>query len=106
MSTNLVLFYGIIVSLVVFLSILVYIVNNLLKKVELYEDIIQDQTKYLNNLSSLVETSDKYLKQLDERGVFQSDDEIGTFFNNLKGVQEELNKFKLPSTYGKEEIQS
>ena len=106
MTINPILFSGIVVLLVAILIILVYIINNLLKKVELYEDIIEDQTKYLQNLDNFIEDSDKYLKKLDERGVFQSDDEVGTFFNNLKAVQEELNKFKLPSTYGKEEIQS
>ena len=106
MTINPVLFSGIVVVLVALLIILVYIINNLLKKVELYEDIIEDQTKYLKNLSTLVEESDQYLKKLDERGVFQSDDDVGTFFNNMKKVQDELNKFQLPSAYGKEEIQS
>ncbi len=106
MTIDPLLFSGIIGSLVAFSIILVYIINNLLKKVELYEDIIEDQTKYLKNLSNLIEESEEYLKKLDDRGVFQSDDEIGTFFNNLKAVQDELNKFKLPSSYGKEEIQS
>ena len=82
MTINPVLFSGIVVFLVAILIILVYIINNLLKKVELYEDIIEDQTKYLQNLDTFIEDSDKYLKKLDERGVFQSDDEVGTFFNN------------------------
>ena len=106
MTINPILFSGIIVVLVALLIILVYIINNLLKKVELYEDIIEDQTKYLNKLSTTVKEGDKHLKTLDERGVFQSDDEIGEFFNQLKEVQSELNKFKLPLNYGKEEIQS
>ena len=106
MTINPTLFYIITVSLVALLLILVYIINNLLKKVELYEDIIEDQTEYLKNISTTVEEGDKHLKTLDERGVFQSDDEIGEFFNQLKEVQSELNKFKLPLNYGKEEIQS
>src|SRR6056300_1318965 len=104
MEINTTFFYIIISILVAFLVILIYIVNNLHKKVELYEDIIEDQTQYLKKLSEIVEESDKYLNTLDERGVFQSDDEIGEFFNKLKEVQNELNKFKLPSTYGTEEI--
>jgi hypothetical protein len=106
MTINPTLFYIITVSLVALLLILVYIINNLLKKVELYEDIIEDQTEYLKKISTTVEEGDKHLKTLDERGVFQSDDEIGEFFNQLKEVQSELNKFKLPLNYGKEEIQS
>ena len=62
MTINPVLFSGIVVFLVAILIILVYIINNLLKKVELYEDIIEDQTKYLQNLDTFIEDSDKYCK--------------------------------------------
>ena len=106
MTINPLLFSGIIVFLVAFIIILLYIINNLLKKAELYEDIIEDQTKYLQNLSSLVEESDQYLKKLDERGVFQSDDEVGEFFTNMKKVQDDINRFSLPTDYAKEKIQS
>ena len=105
MTINPILFSGIVVFLVAILIILVYIINNLLKKVELYEDIIEDQTKYLQNLDTFIEDSDKYLKKLDERGVFQSDDEIGFFFEQLKEVQEELDRYMLPQNYGKEEVE-
>ncbi len=105
MEINSTLFYIIVTVLVAFFIFTVYIIGNLLKKVELFEDIIQDQTKYLQKLSILVKESDKHLKNLDEQGVFQSDDEIGAFFNVLKRLQTELNKFKLSSNYGKEEIQ-
>lgn len=106
MEINSTLFYIIITVLVAFFIFTFYIIGNLLKKVELFEDIVQDQTEYLQKISTLVQESDKHLKNLDERGVFQSDDEIGVFFNVLKRLQIELNKFKLPSNYGKEEIQS
>ena len=105
MTINPVLFSGIVVFLVAILIILVYIINNLLKKVELYEDIIEDQTKYLKNLDTLVEDSDKYLKKLDERGVFQSDDEVGLFFESMKSIQEELDRYMLPQNYGKKEVE-
>jgi hypothetical protein len=91
--------------LVAFTVFNLYLIRNLLIKFELYEDIIQDQTEYLQKLSTLIKQSDKHLKQLDERGVFQSDDELGEFFNQMKAVQKELSKFELPQSYGKEEIQ-
>ena len=65
--------------LVAFTIFNLYLIRNLLIKVELYEDIIQDQTEYLQKLSTLIKQSDKHLKQLDERGVFQSDDELVNF---------------------------
>jgi CHASE3 domain sensor protein len=56
-------------------------IRNLLIKVEKYEDITVDQTNYLQNISDLIKDSQKHLQSLDERGVFQSDDEVGYFLN-------------------------
>ena len=77
--------------------------RNLLVKVEKYEDVVQDQVQYLQNISKTVTESQKHLQNLDERGVFQSDDEVGFFFEQLKTVQEELNRYMLPENYGKKE---
>jgi len=66
------LVYQIIITiLVVFLIILGYILRNLLIKVEKYEDVVQDQVRYLQNISDTISESEKHLKTLDERGVFQ-----------------------------------
>tara|TARA_R110000868_G_scaffold269576_1_gene528906 strand:+ start:1567 stop:1872 length:306 start_codon:yes stop_codon:yes gene_type:complete len=98
--------YILITLLVVFSGILSYIVYNLLKKVERYEDVTLDQTKYLQDISNIIAESQKHLNTLDEKGVFQADDEVGEFFNQMKAVQSELDKYMLPENYGKEEIQS
>jgi len=92
--------------LVVILIIFIYILRNLLKKVEKYEDVVQDQVRYLQNISNAVGEGQKHLQNLDEKGVFQSDDEVGYFFEQMKYVQDELNRYMLPENYGKEEIQS
>ena len=80
--------------------------RNLLVKVEKYEDVVQDQVQYLQNISKTITESQKHLQNLDERGVFQSDDEVGLFFNQMKAVQDELNRYMLPENYGKEESES
>ena len=98
--------YIIIGVLVAFSGILSYITYNLLRKVEKYEDITIDQTRYLQDISNIIADSHKHLTSLDERGVFQGDDEVGEFFNQMKAVQAELDKYMLPENYGKEEIQS
>jgi len=92
--------------LVVILSFLFYLLRNLLIKVEKYEDVVRDQVEYLQNISKLVAQSQSNLKDIDSRGVFESDDEVGEFFKILKSIQEELNRYMLPENYGKEEIQS
>ena len=81
--------------------VLLIALRNLLVKVEKYEDITVDQTKYLQNISDLVKDSQKHLQSLDERGVFQSDDEVGYFFEQMKSVQKELDRYMLPENYGK-----
>tara|TARA_R100000152_G_C6700343_1_gene130007 strand:- start:139 stop:447 length:309 start_codon:yes stop_codon:yes gene_type:complete len=100
------IFYVIIGILVAFSGTLVYIIRNLMVKVEKYEDVTLDQTQYLQNISNIIGESKKHLQNLDERGVFQSDDEVGEFFKQMKAVQEELDKYMLPENYGKEEIES
>lgn len=92
--------------LVVILIFFFYFLRNLLLKVEKYEDVVQDQVEYLQNISKLVAESQAHLKNLDNRGVFESDDEVGEFFKAMKGIQDELNRYMLPENYGKEEIQS
>ena len=95
---------------IIILSILIVIlgiaIRNLLIKVEKYEDITVDQTNYLQNISNLITDSQKHLQSLDEKGVFQSDDEVGYFFEQMKLVQKELDRYMLPENYGKEEKQS
>lgn len=94
------------ISSVLVFIIFVVAIRNLLIKVEKYEDITADQAKYLQNISNLIADSQKHLKSLDEKGVFQSDDEVGYFFEQMKNVQTELEQYMLPENYGKKEKQS
>ena len=92
-----------IISVLVILVIgLLYTTLNLLKKVEAQEDIISNQIKilssyqsYLNKFSDIIELSYKRLKEIDARGTFSSDDEVGYFFQSIKQLQETLNGFNV-----------
>ena len=61
---------------------------NLLKKNESLEDFITKQ-------SDAVNACDQRLKQIDTKGIFYADDEIGWFFKEVKKIQEALNEFTL-----------
>ena len=39
--------------------------------------------------------SEDRLKQVDEKGMFKSDDEIGWFFEQIKVIQDGISKFKI-----------
>jgi uncharacterized membrane protein len=68
---------------------------NLLKKNEAQEDILASYMTYLNKMSDIVEFSDKKLKEVDEKGTFKSDDEVGFFFEQIKALQDILNSFNV-----------
>lgn len=70
-----------------------YVIYNLYQKNVQLEDKVRDQQILLHNIKIVVEESDKRLKDLDKRGIFASDDEVGTFFKTVQAVQEMLNEF-------------
>jgi hypothetical protein len=68
---------------------------NLLRKNEKAEDILVGYLDYLDKISKVIEVSDARLKKIDHKGTFQSDDEVGFFFDQIKKLQEILNEFRL-----------
>ena len=55
-----------------------------LRRINTYEDLlveISDKTDFINN----------QLKQIDHKGTFESDDEVGFFFTELKELNSILN---------------
>ena len=97
------------VTIIIFAILVIVLgvaIRNLLIKVEKYEDVTVSQTEYLQNISDLILDSQKHLEDLDKREVFKSDDEVGYFFEQLKKVQEELDRYMLPENYGKKESKS
>jgi hypothetical protein len=74
--------------------VLGYTTINLLIKNEKAEDIIVSQRGFIENFQSSIEEADKKLQELDTRGSFSSDDEIGWFFNEIKKLQNTLSRFK------------
>ena len=72
-----------------------YTTFNLLRKFEKQEDILAGYLEYLDKLSRVIEVSDEKLKEIDSRGTFESDDEVGFFFQQIKGLQDILNDFQI-----------
>ena len=87
--------------LVILVLVFGYTTWNLHRKVTKQEDIIEYQVGYLRNVAYLINESKIYVEQLDEKGAFRSDDEVGVFFNFMKEIQETINAYRLPDDYGK-----
>ena len=70
------------------ISISFVAIRNLIKKNEAMED-------FINKQSDAIAACDARLKQIDQKGVFYADDEIGWFFEEVKKIQEALNEFRM-----------
>jgi hypothetical protein len=57
------------------------------------EKAVTQQREYIDAISIIVNNSDQKLKELDTLGAFESDDEVGTFFKNLREIQTLINDF-------------
>ena len=80
------------ITLSIILAIIItasfFIIRNLVIKNERLEDFISKQ-------SEAVEACDRRLKQIDDKGIFYADDQIGFFFKEVQKIQEALNEFTL-----------
>ena len=88
------------------LSLLVVVLGfttfNLLRKTERYEDELNKRQdaiisyqEYINGLGSTVEFMTKRIDEIDSRGTFKSDDEVGFFFERLKMLNEMLKPYNI-----------
>ena len=85
----------VIILLSIILLLLGFTTLNLLRKNEKAEDIVVGYLTYLDQISRVIEAADTKIKKIDIKGSFESDDEIGFFFKQIKKVQEILNEFQL-----------
>ena len=64
-----------------------YVIWNLFRKTELLETWVEDFTQQ-------IQTVQNNLKQIDSKGHFESDDEIGSIFEQIKETVNQLDNLK------------
>jgi len=65
----------------------------LVRKNSQLEKVIVNQQQYIDALGVVIQNSNEMIQQLDNKGAFESDDEVGTFFKNIKEIQNILDQF-------------
>ena len=65
----------------------------LISKNNKLEKALISQQQYIDAISIIIEDSNTTIQELDSRGAFEADDEVGTFFRNIKEIQTVLNQF-------------
>jgi len=79
-----------ILSLVI-IFILLYIVWNLLRKVEKLEDGIEESDKVIESVATSVDRALARMREVDRLGSFESDDESGFVFEEIQSALDKLN---------------
>jgi len=87
--------YYIIILLTVLIVVLLFTTINLLRKNEKYEDLVEGYRVFILRFQQQVKESDKRIQEIDSKGAFKSDDEVGYFFNELKKIQDSLTNFRV-----------
>lgn len=81
------------------LSVLVVVLGfttfNLLKKNEKAEDVIVSYEKHIKEIDEGIQFINKRVQEIDAKGTFSSDDEVGFFFERLKLLDELLKEYRL-----------
>jgi hypothetical protein len=77
------------------LRLLTFYVSN-----EKLEDIIINQNTYVEDFDKQIGYASKRLKEIDQKGIFEGDDEIGWFFTQIKVIQDSISKFKTDNNNG------
>tara|TARA_R110002153_G_scaffold64821_8_gene173759 strand:+ start:7572 stop:7838 length:267 start_codon:yes stop_codon:yes gene_type:complete len=72
-----------------------YLIFNLLKKVESLTDQLENLNQEAQDIYEVINKTYTEMKSIDAKGGFQADDEVGSIFKGLKEVI-----FNLRSLYG------
>jgi hypothetical protein len=59
------------------------------------EKAFTEQQQYIDAIGIIAADGEARLKELDLQGAFQADDEVGTFFQNLKEIQTLVSQFNI-----------
>ena len=72
-----------------------FVIRNLIIKNENQEDTIKKYEDFIIKQSEAINACNVRLKKVDDKGIFQSEDEIGWMFKEILKIQEALNEFTL-----------
>ena len=73
------------------ISTLLYIVWNLLRKVEKLEDGIEESDKLIESAAESVDKALARMREIDRVGSFEADDESGFIFEEIQTALDKLN---------------
>jgi len=83
------------ITAIILLSIILigslYANYNLLKNYEKSEEYVENLETWVVKFSETITNINREIKVIDRKGSFESDDEVGYFYKELKRIMDELN---------------
>ena len=64
---------------------------NLLKNYEQSEEYVENLETWIREFSKSITNMNREIRKIDNKGSFESDDEVGYFFKELKKIIKQLN---------------
>jgi hypothetical protein len=86
--------FGIAMLVIWVATVVGWVIYNLYQKNVKLETTVINQATFIAGVQSLIGTSDKALKELDDKIWMESDKELQTVFESLKTIQSALNTYK------------
>tara|TARA_B100000902_G_scaffold232569_1_gene220541 strand:+ start:196 stop:468 length:273 start_codon:yes stop_codon:yes gene_type:complete len=83
------------ITLSVIVVVAFFVIRNLMLRNEKLEDIQSEYENFILKQSEAIQACDKRLKEIDDKGIFYADDQIGFFFKEVQKIQDALNEFTL-----------
>ena len=78
-----------ILSLLLFVCI--FVIVNLLRKIERIDDELTDTAMNMEEFILTIKKVQNTIKEIDSKGIFEKDDEVGSVFSGIKDVVEQIN---------------
>jgi hypothetical protein len=82
-----------IVGMVFWFVISLFMIVNLMRKLERFEELIETQDAFIESQLELYETMLQKIRSLDTKQMFEKDDEVGSVFNQIKVIIENFKHY-------------
>ena len=83
------------ITLTVVIVVSIFLIKNQISKNKKLDNILIGYEAFIEKQSEAITACDKRLKEIDDKGIFKADDEIGWFWEEIKKIQDALNEFTL-----------
>ena len=94
------------ISILSFLLVIcIFVIVNLLRKIEKIDDELTDVSMNMEEFIVQIKSAKNKINEIDSKGIFEKDDEVGTVFAGIKDVIDSINlKYDIEETDNEKQL--